>query len=148
MARTGCRGYTLTELAVAAALLGLLVAVSLPGYRNHILRAHRIEAVDALLAAAAEQERFRLSNGSYADALDDGSESAEPVLPIAPLTRSQRYVLGVESADAEGYTLAARPRRGGPQADDRSCAVFRLDEAGRRSARDAAGRDATAACWR
>lgn len=148
MARTRRRGFTLTEIIVATALIAVLAALAIPGYRLQVLRAHRVEAVRSLLAAAAEQERFHLANGRYADRFGDDPATGAAGLATPAITDTGRYLLGVDEADAAGYRLWARPRPRGPQAADSTCALLSVDEAGRRAAQDAANHDTSLRCWR
>ena len=141
-------GMTLTELVVALAIVALLMGIAVPSYRSHVLRAHRSEAMRALLALAAEQERYFLVTGRYADMLDAAPDSAPPGLRVAATSETGRYTLGIERADESGFLAVASPAVGGPQVDDHDCARYAIDDAGRRTARDAAGRDSSERCWR
>ncbi|MCC7197961.1 MAG: prepilin-type N-terminal cleavage/methylation domain-containing protein [Gammaproteobacteria bacterium] len=147
MARTRSLGFTLTELAITVALVGLLAGLAIPGYRAQLMRAHRLEAMRALLAVAAEQERFHLVHGRYADELGAAADAEPPGLTAPASSESGRYQLGVALASTSTYRLWARPARGGPQQADEACALFTLDAEGRRGASSMDGRPATS-CWR
>lgn len=147
MARTRSDGFTLTELVMAVAVVGLLAGIAVPGYRAQVLRAHRLEAMRALLVVAAEQERYHLVHGRYAAALGAAEDADPPALALPASSESGRYELGIALATSSTYRLWARPARGGPQQDDAACAVFTLDSEGRRGAIGVDGRPATA-CWR
>lgn len=138
-------GVTLLELLVALAICAVLAAVAYPSYRRHVLRAHRIEAIDSLLAIAAEQERHHLAHGRYAGHLRTRDGTG---LPVAPVTPRGLYALSVDASAPAGYVAMASVVAGGPQAADRLCARFTLSATGQRSAADAAGRDTTLDCWR
>jgi type IV pilus assembly protein PilE len=149
MAQARDRGVTLLELLVALVVTATLAALALPGYRAQVQRAHRWEAVEALLAAAAAQERFHLQYGRYASGFADETEAGPgPALPLAATTAAGRYRLAVLEAGADRYRALARPVAGRGQDSDARCAEFAIEASGRRSARDALGRDSTADCWR
>ncbi|HUG03081.1 MAG TPA: type IV pilin protein [Steroidobacteraceae bacterium] len=137
-------GFTLIEVVVALAVVTITTSLAFSTYRRHVQRGHRVEAVQALLAAAAEQEKFHLAHGQYADRLDAAVGSEPPGIPIASTTPRGRYRLRIVSADAAGYRLIAE--RAGAS-DDPSCVRLSIDESGRRQASDAADRDTTTTCW-
>jgi type IV pilus assembly protein PilE len=144
MAKAPTAGFTLIELMIALAIVAVTMSFAVASYRGHVQRSHRIEAVHALLTAAAEQEKFHLAHGRYGDRLDAAPGSEPPGLPVASLTARGRYRLAVEFADAAQFRLAAAPLDGFP---DPVCTRLSLDESGRRLALDRAGRDSTARCW-
>ena len=147
MAQARDRGLTLVELLVTLVVAATLAAIAVPSYRAQLLRAHRFEAMEALLSAAAAQERFHLANGRYAAWLL-GEGDGGPTLAVAPVTAGGRYRLELHEAGADRYRAAARPVDGRGQDADARCAVFEIEASGRRGARDAAGRDSTTECWR
>lgn len=149
MATARERGVTLLELLVALLVAATLASLALPGYRAQVLRAHRFEAMEALLALAAAQERFHLSRGRYAAWLaDDAERGDEPALALTVATPGGRYALAIADAGADAFRAVARPRPGRGQDRDARCAEFWIEASGRRSARDAAGGDTTQECWR
>lgn len=147
MAQARDRGVTLLELLVALVVAATLAALALPGYRAQVQRAHRLEAVEALLAAAAAQERFHLQHGRYAAGFADEAD-AGPALPLAATTAGGRYRLVVRDAGTDRYRALARPVAGRGQDIDARCAEFEIEASGRRSSRDALGQDSTGDCWR
>ena len=58
-------GFTVIEVVIALAIVAILLALAVPGYLRYLQRADRAEAVRALLAASACQERVRATGGYY-----------------------------------------------------------------------------------
>ena len=139
---------TLLELLVVVALVAVLASIAWPGYRQYVLRAHRSEAIEALLATAAEQERFLMQHGRYAEDFTGSVGGLAPGLPLDPETRGGRYRLALSLDPAGRYTASALPVSGGGQDLDRTCAEFRIRADGLRTAFGADGRDSTDECWR
>jgi len=137
-------GFTLIEVAIALAVVAITTTFAIASYRGYLLRADRVEAVQALLAAAAEQEKFHLAHGQYGDRLDAVAGSDPPGLPVASRTPRGRYRLAVEAADASAFRIVALVAN---ERDDPLCPRMFIDESGRRTATDAAGRDSTIKCW-
>jgi type IV pilus assembly protein PilE len=50
---------------IVIVIMGILMAISLPMYRDYVLRSHRVDAHGALLNIASLQERFAAQNNSY-----------------------------------------------------------------------------------
>ena len=137
-------GFTLIELVIALAIVAIVTSLAASSYRGHLRRGHRAEAVHALLAAAAEQEKFHLANGRYGDRLDAAAGDDPPGLPVSSRTPGGHYALAVPAATAAEYLLVAPAAGSG---GDPSCSSLSIDESGRRSATDARGADSTARCW-
>lgn len=145
MAQTrSASGFTLIEVVVALAVVAITTSLAFSTYRRHVQRGHRVEAVQALLAGAAEQEKYHLAHGQYAGRLDAAVGADPPGIPVASATPRGRYRLRIESADAASYRLSAERV---DASGDPSCSRLSIDESGRRQASDASDRDTTASCW-
>jgi type IV pilus assembly protein PilE len=140
-------GFTLLELLVTMAIVGILTAIAWPGYGAILRRAQRDEARLALLGIQYAEEL------RYQNLLAYGDRLAEPLarggLGLAERSSGGNYRLAVELRnDGQRYLASARPVAQGRQSGDRACALLTIDEAGLRTAADADGRDTTALCWR
>ena len=141
------RGFTLIELMITVAIIGILVAVALPSYRSYIERSQRANAKTVLLEAAQFMERFRSSNFKYVD-----SNGAAPLLPdrlqVSPAEGSKRYDISLSAVNATSFTLTATPSSW----TDSICGSLTLTNLGVKSqtlvpAPDANEPAVTATCW-
>jgi type IV pilus assembly protein PilE len=148
MTRSRERGVTLLELMAVVVILGILASIAIPSYRSYLLRTQRTDATAALLRIAAAQEKFYLQNNTYAsnDLLDDAPPTG---LGISG-TEHDYYTLSIGAGGnlTLGFTATAIQKAGGPQAKDKDCKSFTINQAGTRSAINQSDADNTAGCWR
>jgi type IV pilus assembly protein PilE len=72
-------GFTLMELLVVMAIVGIIAAVALPSYRDYVLRARLTEAFSTLLGHRVKMEQFFQDNRTYTGACDPGTVATKPV---------------------------------------------------------------------
>ncbi|MEW8050949.1 MAG: type IV pilin protein [Candidatus Thiodiazotropha sp.] len=106
-------GFTLIELMIAVAIIGILAAIVIPNYQESVRRGHRNDGMDALTAAAQKMEMVRSRTGSYTDSLPDANISATsaeeyygtltilPATVACPLTSC--YVLQIDGQNGQEH---------------------------------------------
>lgn len=115
-------GFTLIEVMIAVAIVGILSAIAMPMYRNYIIRAKLVEGINALTTMRAQMEQYYLDNRTYA------TVSATIVTPcvayaIGTATKSNSFTIGCSTPPtATAYTLVASGT--GPAAG----AVYTVDQ--------------------
>lgn len=78
--RAGAEGFSLLELMIAVTIVGILAAVAVPGYFNHMMRSRQTAVVGELMAIKAAQERYFAENGGYAAKMNKLQAGASPVM--------------------------------------------------------------------
>ena len=100
-------GFTLIELMIVVAIVGILGAVAYPSYVANVERGQRSEARTALLEAQQFMERFYVANSRYSTNVDGTGSPALPTrLQNVPISGS-RYALSVSAVTLNSYTLTA-----------------------------------------
>ncbi len=63
--RRRAAGFTLIELMITVAIVGILAAIAYPGYRNYVIRGQLVDATNGLAAMQADMERYYQDNRTY-----------------------------------------------------------------------------------
>jgi type IV pilus assembly protein PilE len=143
-------GFTLIELMVTVAIVGILAAVAMPAYSDYVKRGHRVDAKNALLDYAARQERFFAVNNTY----------SKTFMPLGYLTETPIYVNGTSttafyrltmtgtaggsSTTVSDFTATASPTTVGGQSTD-ACGSYSLTSLGAQS--NVLVKANTTGCW-
>ncbi len=61
------KGFTLTELMITVAIIGILAAIAIPMYSGYTQRARRADAFSALQTIALTEEKYFAEHGEYLD---------------------------------------------------------------------------------
>ena len=134
------RGFTLIELMVVIAIVGILATVSYPAYTSHVIKANRAAAQSFMLEVAQRQQNHMMNSRTYATSLIDlGLSLPDDVTGLYALDSA---TLGVEDGPPPSFTLQLNPVAGSMQADDGSLCI---SNAGARTRRCQSG--GTAESW-
>ncbi|MBL8253966.1 MAG: type IV pilin protein [Candidatus Competibacter sp.] len=150
------RGFTLVELMIVVAVIGILAAIAYPSYQDSVRKSRRADAKSVLLQAGQWMERYYTVNNRYdqdqAGNLVTSTTAGVQSLPNSGLAQSpidgatKYYNITLAAVGQNNFTLNAAPIAGTDQAND-GCKTLTLTNTG---ARDVAG-GATLTkdqCWR
>jgi type IV pilus assembly protein PilE len=123
-ARNG--GFTLIELMITVAILGVVASIALPSYRTHLVKAARVQAQTELLEMASLQEKIYLNSTSYTANVATAytGTAAGGLGRTSGTTTDGKYTLSlVVPAGAQTFLLRATPVAGKPQAADGNLSI-------------------------
>jgi len=142
-------GFSLIELMVVIAILGIIASVAVPAYLDNVNRSRRADAQGSLLAFSIAMESHFTVNSTYLGAGTTSGNTGSPTIfaTEAPINGSVKYYdLKIASSPAPTvttYNLLAVPKNA--QTGDK-CGTFVLSQAGIRSV--TGGTLSTSDCWK
>jgi len=122
-------GFTLVELMLVVAIIGILASIALPSYNEHVRKARRTAGAACAAAVAQQAERYYTANLKYSDFAADTSICEPKAL--------EYYTIGAESPTPKTYNVTAAPK--GAQSSD-SCGTLKVTQTGAKT-------PTTAGCW-
>lgn len=141
--KTSNRGFTIVEVLIVVAIVGVLAMIGYPSYQESVRKSQRKMANAALIEAAGRQEQYFVNNKQYASDLTslgypangfylnkDGEDSAASV-------SGSIYLVRISASTASTFTLQAVPQSG--QAAD-TCGTLTYTNTGSRT-------PTTDGCW-
>lgn len=117
-------GFTLVELMVTVAILGIIAGIAYPSFTSYAQKGRRSEAISKLLELQMAQERYRVKQAApiYAD-------SMTKLVGAATLTTTY-YSYALSGVTATAFTVTATPVSPGAQASDKGCSTIVVTESG------------------
>ena len=143
------KGFTLVELMITVAIIGILSAIAMPSYLEYARKSKRTEAKVELLKIAQLQESYYVQNLSYASGFNGTAANGKLGFSSNSLeSETGLYEISITSVDSRGracsgtnadpctsYNLFAKPISGAGQDADENCAEFRMSSNGAKAAR-------------
>ncbi|MCH9025616.1 MAG: type IV pilin protein [Proteobacteria bacterium] len=132
------RGFTLIELMVVIAIVGVLAAVAYPSYTDYVTRSKRATAKSILVMLADRQEQFFIDNKRYAIDLNElGYGNAFVTIDnqgnsIPALAADRIYTASVVNVTPTAFLALAVPQLN-QAINDSDCGNMMLDQAGFKS---------------
>jgi type IV pilus assembly protein PilE len=120
------KGFTLMELMIVVAIVGVLAAIAYPSYQDSVRKSNRTDAKSALMGLKLAQERLRANCPTYAGNIDSTDDCAGSKVKGSATSSEGMYTLSVSGAAGTGYTLTATAKAGTIQTGDTGCTAMTL----------------------
>jgi type IV pilus assembly protein PilE len=143
-------GFTLVELMIVIAIVGILAGIAYPNYQDSVIKSRRADAKAALLELSVFMERLYTTTGCYnpgaTDKVCGDANDAAPTLPFLttpkPPSTLAYYDLTVATPNASTFTLTATAKSN--TAD--KCGALTLNNTGVKTVTNSYGYT-VANCW-
>lgn len=148
-------GFSLIEVLVAVAIVGIVAAVAVPSYMDSVNKSNRVDAITDLNETVQRLQRCFTTFGRYDQPNPPGGCAIyqQLVAPAGIDTRKGFYNIilfndGNDANNSFAFELRATVLAGRSQARDRQCQTFSINQAGVRASTDVNGLPSTDMCWR
>ncbi len=122
MNRGNLRGFTLVELMIVVAIVGILGAISMSFYGNYVTDANRTDGRMALTQTATSLEKCKALYSAY------NSANCNVALPVT--SDEGLYTVAATAISGASFLLTATPVAGAYQAGDTDCTTLTLTSSG------------------
>jgi len=129
------QGFTLIELMVTVAVVGILAAIAYPSYTRYVVKTNRSAAESFMLGLANKQEQYRIDTRNYA--------SDPAILLPTPPEVSKNYSITISNITGSTYTINAAPNAS-QLAGDPICKTLTLNQDGTKGI---TGTGMLSQCW-
>lgn len=118
-------GFTLIELIITVAIIGILAAVAWPAYERQSMKNRRSTGVNALMVASNELQRCHSDVGGYID--KDNNNCT-----FTTTSKRDYYTISATTLTTDTFTLTATPTAGKAQENDGECATLTINHLGQK----------------
>jgi len=117
-------GFSLIELLVALAIVGILASIAYPSFMGSIRKSRRSDAISALTRLQQAQEQHRSNFAKYAGTPDGLPSSGG--LGLSTSSPDGHYSIAISNNTEIGYVASATAKSSSPQVDDSACQVLTI----------------------
>ena len=114
------QGFTLIEILIAVAIIGIIAAVAIPSYQEHLKKGRRADAQQFISQVAQKQQQYLLDARAYAGTLNE--LSMDTAIPSG-VSKFYDVTLVAAAGNPPTFTVTATPKVGTAQDGDEALTI-------------------------
>ncbi len=118
------RGFTLIELMVVIAIVGILAGIAYPSFSDSMMKSRRTDAKTAMLSIVLSQSKLRGSCRTYAGTIGAANNCANSTVKGLSASENGYYTIALSGNTGNAYVLTATAQ--GAQTKDTACTPLTL----------------------
>jgi len=124
-------GFTLVELMITVVIVGILAAIAIPSYSQHVIKSNRAAAAGYIVSLTSKQQQVFLDTRQYF-CTSTSATCTQTLTITAPSEVSKNYTITAtanNTATPPTYFVIATPI-GGQLTRDTACGTIKVDQSG------------------